>query len=38
MDRDKLKLLIHDLKKLVEDIESEVFSDVESYTHDGYCD
>jgi len=34
MDREKLKLLIHDLKRVVEEIESEVFSDTESYTQE----
>ena len=31
MDRDRLKILIRDLKQLVSEIESEVFSDTESY-------
>tara|TARA_B100000683_G_scaffold194663_1_gene187735 strand:- start:174 stop:392 length:219 start_codon:yes stop_codon:yes gene_type:complete len=32
MDRDKLKLIVRNLKLLVESLESEVFSDVDSYT------
>ena len=31
MDRDKLKLIVHNLKLLVDALESEVKSDVESY-------
>jgi hypothetical protein len=37
MDRDKLKVLIRDLKQIVENIESEVFSDVESYMQEYEC-
>ena len=33
MDRDKLKLIVHNLKLLVDALESEVKSDVESYSH-----
>ena len=32
MDRDKLKLIVKNLKLLVESLESEVYSDVDSYT------
>jgi hypothetical protein len=32
MDRDKLKLIVRNLKLLVESLESEVFSDIDSYT------
>ena len=32
MDKDKLKLIVRNLKLLVESLESEVFSDVDSYT------
>lgn len=31
MERDKLKALVRDLKRIVEEIESEVFSDTDSY-------
>ena len=32
MEREKLKLLVRNLRLLVDALESEVFSDVESYT------
>lgn len=32
MERDKLKLIVKNLKLLVESLESEVYSDVRSYT------
>ena len=32
MDRDKLKLIVRNIKLLVDSLESEVFSDVKSYT------
>tara|TARA_B100000003_G_C10855716_1_gene340927 strand:- start:158 stop:379 length:222 start_codon:yes stop_codon:yes gene_type:complete len=32
MDRDKLKLIVKNLKLLIESLESEVYSDVDSYT------
>jgi hypothetical protein len=32
MERDKLKLIVRNLKLLVEALESEVYSDVQSYT------
>jgi len=31
MDRDKLKNLIQDLKKIVNELESEIYSDTETY-------
>jgi len=31
MDRDKLKLIVRNLKLLVESLESEVYSDVDSF-------
>jgi len=34
MERDKLKLIVRNLKLLVEALESEVFSDVEAYQYD----
>jgi len=35
MEREKLKLLVRNLRLLVDALESEVFSDVESYTKKG---
>ena len=32
MDRERLKLIVRNLKLLVDSLESEVFSDVESYS------
>ena len=34
MERDKLKLIVRNLKLLVNALESEVFSDVEAYQYD----
>ena len=34
MERDKLKLIVRNLKLLVESLESEIFSDVDSYLQD----
>jgi hypothetical protein len=34
MDRDKLKLIVRNLKSLVDLLESEVYSDPESYKFD----
>lgn len=34
MERDKLKLIVRNLKLLVESLESEIFSDVDSYLPD----
>ena len=36
MDRDKLKLLVRNMKLLVDALESEVYSDVESYRASQY--
>ena len=33
MDKGKLKVLLFDLKNIVNELESEVYSDVESYTN-----
>ena len=33
MEKDKLKLIVRNLKLLVDALESEVYSDVESYTN-----
>ena len=32
MDKEKLKLIVSNLKSLVENLESEVYSDTDSYT------
>ena len=34
MEREKLKLIVRNLKLLVDSLESEVFSDVEAYSRD----
>ena len=34
MDKGKLKVLLFDLKNIVNEIESEVYSDVKAYTND----
>mgnify|MGYP003321418901 CR=1 FL=1 len=34
MERDKLKLIVRNLKLLVDALESEVFSDIEAYQYD----
>lgn len=34
MEKDKLKLIVRNLKLLVESLESEIFSDVDSYLPD----
>ena len=36
MDRDKLKLLVRNMKLLVDALESEVYSDVEAYRSSQY--
>ena len=36
MDRDKLKLLVRNMKLLVDALESEVYSDVEAYMSSQY--
>ena len=33
MDREKLKLIVRNLKLLVDSLESEVYSDVDAYKH-----
>ena len=35
MDRDKLKLIVKNLKLLVDSLESEVYSDVSAYKYKG---
>ena len=35
MDRDRLKLIVKNLKLLVESLESEVYSDVSAYKYQG---
>ena len=35
MDRDKLKLIVNNLKLLVDSLESEVYSDVDAYKYKG---
>ena len=34
MEREKLKLIVRNLKLLVDSLESEVFSDVDAYSRD----
>ena len=36
MDREKLKLIVKNLKLLVESLESEVYSDVDAYKYENY--
>ena len=36
MDREKLKLIVRDLKLLVDSLEAEVFSDVDAYKYENY--
>ena len=36
MDREKLKLIVKNLKLLVEALESEVYSDVDAYKYENY--
>ena len=36
MDRDKLKLIVRNLKLLVDALESEVYSDVDAYKADNH--
>ena len=38
MDREKLKLIVRNLKLLVESLESEVFSDVDAYKAENFDD
>ena len=35
MDRDKLKLIVKNLKLLVDSLESEIYSDVDAYKYQG---
>ena len=37
MDRDKLKLIIRNLKLLLDSLESEVYSDVDAYNNSKAC-
>ena len=36
MDKEKLKLIVRNLKLLVDSLESEVHSDVDAYSYDTY--
>ena len=36
MDRDKLKLIVKNLKLLVDSLESEVYSDTDAYKYENY--
>ena len=36
MDREKLKLIVRNLKLLVDSLESEVHSDLDAYRYDNY--
>ena len=38
MDKEKLKLIITNMKSLVDALESEVYSDVDAYKYDNYND
>ena len=38
MDRDKLKLIVRNLKLLVDSLESEVHSDLDAYKYENYKD
>ena len=38
MDREKLKLIVRNLKLLVDSLEAEVFSDIDAYKYDNYYD
>ena len=38
MDRDKLKLIVRNLKLLVDALESEVYSDVDAYKAENFDD
>ena len=38
MDKQKLKLIVRNLKQLVDVLESEVLSDVDAYKYDNYND
>ena len=36
MDKEKLKLIVRNLKSLVDALESEVYSDVDAYKYENY--
>ena len=36
MNKAKLKVLVRDLKEIVDELDSEIYSDVESYKYDTY--
>ena len=36
MDKAKLKLIVRNLKQLVDSLESEVYSDLDAYKYDNY--
>ena len=36
MDKEKLKLIVRNLKLLVDSLESEVYSDLDAYKYDNY--
>ena len=38
MDKEKLKLIVKNMKSLVDAFESEVYSDVDAYRYDNYKD
>ena len=38
MNKEKLKLIVRNLKQLVDALESEVHSDVDAYKYDNYSD
>ena len=38
MDKEKLKLIVRNLKQIVDALESEVLSDVDAYKYDNYKD
>ncbi len=38
VNKGKLKVLIRALKEIVEELESEVYSDVDAYKYDNYSD
>ncbi len=38
MDKEKLKLIIRNMKSLVDALESEVYSDVDAYRYENYIE
>ena len=38
MNKGKLKVLVRALKEIVEELESEIYSDVDAYKYDNYND